>query len=79
MKVVAFLIFAISVIAIYSAPTQISENNLGDIVNVNVNAEANISNEVDVTFLQFVLRFLSLERRNALFENGRPVAPDLPF
>lgn len=79
MKVVAFLIFAFSVIAIYSAPTDISENNIGDIVNVNVNAAANITNVVDVTLLEVVLRFFNLERRNVLLENGRPVAPNLPF
>lgn len=80
MKVVTFLlILAISVIAIYSAPTDISENNVGDIVNVNVNAEANISRSVNASLLQIVLRFLNLERRNVAVENGRPVPPNFPF
>lgn len=79
MKVI-FLILAISVIGIiHAAPTDISENNLGDIVNVNVDAEATITNEVDVTLINILLKWINLELSRVRFENGQPVPPNFPF
>jgi hypothetical protein len=52
------VIFAL-VAAVYSAPTDISDNNIGDIVNVGVNADLTVSNQIDFTSLS-----LEVIRRN---------------
>lgn len=72
------LIFAIA--ATHAAPTDISENNLGDIVNVNVNADANIRNEVNARIINVLLQSINMEFRSIpLGEDGRPRPPNYPF
>jgi hypothetical protein len=80
MKVITFLIFSIPIIAIHAAPTEISENNLGDIVNVNVHADANIRNEINANMIDIILQWINMEVRSIpLGDDGRPQAPNFPF
>lgn len=61
MKLLAVLI--ISVVAFVSAqgPSKISSNNVGDIINVDVNAKAKIDNNIDATVVNVLLRFLNAQ------------------
>lgn len=80
MKVITFLIFTIPIIAIHASPTQISENNLGNIVNVNVQADANIQNEINANMIDIFLRWINMELRSIpVGEDGRPRPPNYPF
>lgn len=57
---VAFLIATVVVVSA-QGPSKISSNNVGDIVTVDVNAKANISNNVDATMINILLRFLNAQ------------------
>ena len=48
MKTILIVLFAI-IVVIAAAPSQISNNNVGDIVNVGVTADLDIINKVDFT------------------------------
>lgn len=81
MKVIfaLFLISSIAIVEIYSAPTDISDNNVGDIVNVNIDAEASIKNEINASIISIIIKWINLELSRIEFENGQPVPPNLPF
>lgn len=57
MKVIVALFAIIAVVA--AAPTQISDNNMGDIVNVGVDLNANISNHVDQNIVAVLVALLN--------------------
>lgn len=91
MKLLAvFLIVAVA-LASAQGPSKISSNNVGDIINVDVNAHATIDNQVDATMVNVLLRFLnaqliSLDRGNDGNNNEEPPQwpnwpnlPDLPI
>lgn len=48
-----FLVIFALVAAVYSAPTDISDNNIGDIINVGINADLNVQNQIDLTSVSF--------------------------
>lgn len=77
--VAIFIIFSIFAITIHSAPINISENNIGDIVNVNVDAEANIRSEINVNIISIILNWINTEIGFVRFEDGQPVPPNLPW
>lgn len=58
MKIVAIMFLAFTA-AVWSAPTKISDNNIGDIINVYVNADLKVSNEIDQTFVNVIVALLN--------------------
>jgi hypothetical protein len=58
MKFVVILLLAFVVAAIAS-PTSVSDNNIGDIVTVGVNANLEVSNQVDQTIVNVLLALLN--------------------
>lgn len=58
MKLVAVFLLAL-VAAIAASPTSIQDNNIGDIVNVGVNANLSISNKVDQNIIGIIVGMLS--------------------
>jgi hypothetical protein len=61
MKLLAVFLIAAIALASAQGPSKISSNNVGDIVNVDVNARANINNTVDATIVNVLLRFLNAQ------------------
>jgi hypothetical protein len=61
MKFLAFFLIATLAAVLVSAdsPSQITGNNVGDLVSVDINAKANIDNNVDVGIFNVLLKFLS--------------------
>ncbi|KAG5683799.1 hypothetical protein PVAND_013063 [Polypedilum vanderplanki] len=60
MKVIAFLLLAFVVfVAAEDGPTKISSNNVGDIVNVGVKANAKIDSKIDATIVKILLQYLN--------------------
>lgn len=54
------IVALLSVIALTSgAPSQITNNNVGDIVNVGVHGTIDFNNQVDLTLVNIILGFLS--------------------
>jgi hypothetical protein len=58
MKFTAVFLLAL-VAAVLAGPVQISDNNVGDIVTVGVNANANLSSEVNVNIISVILALLN--------------------
>lgn len=59
MKLVIFTILAIIIASSSSAPSQISNNNVGDITNVNVKGSFDYNNQVDVTLINLILSVMN--------------------
>ena len=59
MKFLAVITLSCLIASISSAPTQISENNIGDVVNVGVHANVDVSSQVDVTLINIMAKLLS--------------------
>lgn len=63
------LIIILSLIALtLAAPSQITNNNVGDIVNVGVRGEIDYNNHVDLTLINIIMSFIRSQ-------NGIVVAP----
>jgi hypothetical protein len=64
MKVTAILLLAF--VALVAAgddgPTKISDNNMGDIITVGVQAKAKIDNKIDATMIKVLLEFLNKQK-----------------
>lgn len=74
MKLAAVLVLAL-VAAVTASPTQISDNNMGDIVNVNIEANVDISNKLEQNIISVIVASLSQQ----LLAIGRlPNAPNAP-
>lgn len=58
MKFVAITILAF-IAAVCASPVSISDNNVGDIVSVLVNAKADISNEINQDIINVLLAYLN--------------------
>lgn len=69
MKFVALTVLAL-VAAVYAAPTSISDNNIGDIINVGINADIKIDNKVDQDIVNVILAYLN--------QQAIVIAPNLP-
>lgn len=61
MKLLAVFLFALVAFVSAQGPSKISSNNVGDIINVDVNAKAKINNQVDATMINVLLRFLNAQ------------------
>lgn len=74
MKFAAVLVLAF-VAAVTASPTQISDNNMGDIVNVNVNANLELSNHVEQNIISIIVALLN---QQAIVVGRPPNAPNAP-
>lgn len=78
MKVIAIVIFAL-IAAASSAPIQISDNNVGDIVTVGINANAVLSSQVDANIINVIAGLINQQAIvAALNQNGPSPAVPLP-
>lgn len=78
MKFVAITLLAF-VAATIAGPVSVSDNNIGDIINVKIDAKLNISNKIDQTIVNVIAAYLNQEYRNiSVDSDGRPQAPNLP-
>lgn len=59
MKIFAVTVFICLIATISGAPTQISDNNVGDIITVGVHAGIDINSEVDVTLINIIAALLN--------------------
>ncbi|CAO1437057.1 unnamed protein product [Diamesa tonsa] len=75
MKFIAIVIFAF-IAAASSAPIQISDNNVGDIVTVGINANAVLSSQVDANIINVIAGLINQQAIvAALNQGGSPPAP----
>ena len=58
MKFLAIVVIAL-IAAVSSAPTQITDNNVGDIITIGINADLNLSNKVDVDIVNVIVAALN--------------------
>lgn len=58
MKVIAIVVLAL-ITVVSCDPVQISDNNVGDIITVGINAKADISNNVDVDIVNVIVALLN--------------------
>ena len=58
MKIAAAIILTF-VAAIIAAPTSISDNNIGNVVNVGISASVNVSNKVDQDIVKVIVAYLT--------------------
>ena len=58
MKFIAIVVIAL-IAAVSSAPTQISDNNVGDIITVGINANLNLSNQVDMDIVNVIVGLIN--------------------
>lgn len=56
-----FIILAFVIAAVSAAPTQITDNNVGDIVNVNVDADLNLKNQIDFSSFDLDVIYKNLQ------------------
>lgn len=59
MKYLAVITLVCLIASISSAPSQITNNNVGDIVTVGVRADVDVSSQVDVTLINIMAKLLS--------------------
>ena len=55
------LIFASLAVGVFSAPMQISDNNIGDIITLGVKADLNLTNQIDATKMDLMAQFRNLQ------------------
>ena len=78
MKVIAIVIFAL-IAAASSAPIQISDNNVGDIVTIGINANAVLSSQVDANIINVIAGLINQQAIvAALNQDGSP-KPAVPL
>lgn len=78
MKVIAIVIFAFIAIA-NSAPVQISDNNVGDIITVGINANAVLSNQVDANIINVIAGLINQQAIVAALNQNGPTPADVPL
>jgi hypothetical protein len=59
MKLAAFFLLAFIAFIVMAEPVKISNNNVGDIVTVGVNANVQLSNEIDVNIVTLLAALLN--------------------
>ncbi|CAO1436656.1 unnamed protein product [Diamesa serratosioi] len=77
MKVIAIVIFAL--IAIASAgPIQITDNNVGDIITVGINANAVLSSQVDANIINVIAGLINQQAIVAALNQNGATPADAP-
>jgi len=69
MKVIAIVLLAFIAVAVRGAPTSITGNNIGDIVNVAVNANLTLHNHIDQNIVNVIVGLLN---QQAILVAGTP-------
>lgn len=59
MKFLAVITLSCLIALISSAPSQMNNNNVGDIVNVGIRADVGVSSQVDVTLMNIMAKLLT--------------------
>lgn len=78
MKFVAVLLLAF-IAAVVAGPVSISDNNVGDIVTVGVNANAVLSNKVEQNIIAVIVALLNQQGISVGGQDGEAaVAPETP-
>ncbi|KAG5683797.1 hypothetical protein PVAND_013061 [Polypedilum vanderplanki] len=81
MKFVIVLLLAF-IAAVLTAPTQIESNNVGDVVSVNVDANIDLKNEMDINKYTLDVLFKNIQKiligQNS-DDNRFPNLPNLPL
>ncbi|KAG5683803.1 hypothetical protein PVAND_013067 [Polypedilum vanderplanki] len=76
---ILFLLVTLFTIVL-SAPRQISSNNIGDVTNVDVNANIDIKSEVNVSYINMIWQWINKELGTLrLDEDGNIIPPNLPW
>jgi hypothetical protein len=78
-KMKSALVLLSLVAAIAAAPTQISENNVGNIITVGVNADVDVSSQVDVTVLAFLAALMNQQLTVANLGLAAPSEDEIPM
>lgn len=76
MKFTALTILAL-VAAVYTAPTSISDNNIGDIITVGIKANVSLQNEVNQSIVNVLLAYLN-QQAIVLAPGQIPEFPERP-
>lgn len=74
MKFVAITLLAF-IAAVYAAPTSISDNNIGNIVTVGVNANLSLDNKVEQNIISVIVALLSQQEVGIGFDGNQGQAP----
>ncbi|CRL04163.1 CLUMA_CG017274, isoform A [Clunio marinus] len=61
MKLIAITLFAL-IAAVYSAPTQVSDNNVGDIITVGINAKLDIDSTINQDIVSIIVKIMNDQR-----------------
>lgn len=72
MKFVAFTLLAL-IAAVAANPINVSDNNIGDIVTVGVNANASLSNEVNMNIISVILALINKQELSVGGQAGAQV------
>ncbi|CAO1437066.1 unnamed protein product [Diamesa tonsa] len=75
MKFLAIVVIAL-IAAVSSAPTQITDNNVGDIITIGINADLNLSNNVDVDIVNVIVGLIN--QQAAIDDDSSVAVPLLP-
>lgn len=70
------LIFASLAVGVCSAPMQVSDNNIGDIITLGVKADLNLTNQIDATKFDFLAQFRNLQNVALGGGGGRNLSPN---
>src|SRR4051812_17445991 len=76
MKFIAVTLLAL-IAAVASAPTSISDNNVGDIITVGINANVELSNHVEQNIISVILAYLN-QQAIVVGRPGGNAGEDLP-
>lgn len=77
MKVIAIVIFAL-IAAASSAPIQVSNNNVGDIITVGISANAVLSSQVEANIINVIAGLVNQQAIVAALNQGPTPAVDAP-
>jgi hypothetical protein len=76
----SFILLTTLVTLVISAPTQITNNNAGDITKVEVDANVNVQSQVDVKIIDIIMKCINDETGVLLLdEDGNIIPPNLPW
>lgn len=76
MKLVAVTLLAL-IAAVAAGPINVSDNNVGDIVSVGINANLEISNQIEQNIISIIVALLTDQDLNINLPEGWPSAPNL--
>lgn len=85
MKLVALVVSALVAAVAFAGPINVSDNNIGDIVTVGVNANLNITNRIDQNIINIIgvwlsqeLGVIDIDREGGIRAPNIPDRPTLP-